>query len=450
MGLLLILALTTAFRAGSQIINGGFDYFTPSVSSCTDVYGWNSSHNIQWESQWNNDGDGWWLDLTGCGWGNGHWVEQSVVTYPGQVYRLTFDLGCWNGLCYTNAGVDVSINGNFVNHFEHEDFTGNALNWRKFSFCFVAESALTTLRFTGNGAGTSMTQSWANPVENYIGVIGLDNVDLELEQLEIVSTGYCAPANLYTNLTGGYVDWYFGGDPVGSGELFTATQPGIYKCVYRTECGIYEDEIEIKDCKDTCRTGAAFKIAARDLNKPDVYCAGEWLIFEGFSQSGIPLEYSWDFGDGQTFPFNTSGTAYHKFYNPGVYTVCMTVRNWYPDHIALCEPVTICKTIRVVDCEGLSDTPGSDGKSAEIQLPYPDLNAYPNPVSDQLTLKGLIAEDNPVDLKIYKVTGEVVMEKTVDPGQIEVSLNLKSLKQGVYVLKIKGTNYSSELRIVKS
>lgn len=69
-----------------------------------------------------------------------------------------------------------------------------------------------------------------------------------------------------------------------------------------------------------------------------------------------------------------------------------------------------------------------DGNMQALQL-------YPNPAKDKVYIKGLTALSM---VEVYNMTGEKVMAKTVE---IDHSLNLHGLPNGMYLLRIKGQNY---------
>lgn len=168
--------------ARAQIINGGFELNNPGYGGCPGaVWAWNEGPvpgSIQWENQWDNGN--WWLDITGCGWGNGRWIEQPVPTVAGKKYRLTFDLGCWNGQYYTDAGAIVSLNGSSIGRYAHTAFTGTStapLAWKRFDTCFTATATTTTIRFTADGLPTYASPPGTTTAN--VGVIGLDNANLQ-------------------------------------------------------------------------------------------------------------------------------------------------------------------------------------------------------------------------------------------------------------------------------
>lgn len=177
--LIMALAIISSL-APAQIVNGDFSSNTAGCGGglgCCGInpFGWTGSNDLQVTTCCNTGNtNGWWLDITTCGQGNGHWIEQTIPTVPGRIYFLEWDLGCWNGVPFFDAGVDVSIGGNALGRFAFTDFTGNSLAWQHFKLCFIATQNSTAIRFTGDGAPTPSTTPGRTDPE----VIGLDNVVL--------------------------------------------------------------------------------------------------------------------------------------------------------------------------------------------------------------------------------------------------------------------------------
>jgi len=343
--------LLLAFKGGAQIINGTMDVNTPGWPTCNSVYGWNTSNDIQWEYQWNVGGTGWWADLTGCGWGNGHWMEQTVATIPGHTYYLSFQLGCWNGQCFTDAGADLYIDGGYINHYAHTNFSGSQLAWATFDYCFVAVNTSTTIRFVGNGAATYATPAWANPINNFVGVIGLDNVSLTDVSAGIIATSLCAPATLTSSLPGNVV-WYYNGTYISSAGSIVASTPGTYTLISYTPCGVFTDEVEIIEC-DPCDLTADFGIFNDKGEAVQTLCVGEPYTLSGNSNMGTNVTYSWDFGDGTSAGPSSNPDETHTYLSPGTYVACLTVTIQAGPNVpeeCIGKTFQICKTLNVVNC----------------------------------------------------------------------------------------------------
>jgi hypothetical protein len=84
----------------------------------------------------------------------------------------------------------------------------------------------------------------------------------------------------------------------------------------------------------------------------------------------------------------------------------------------------------------------------------PDLNklgfsTYPNPVRDVLTIRSDKSTDIAGNIRIFSQTGALVMTKILAPGNTEVSLNVSTLKPGVYILSIGEGKNARQARFVK-
>ena len=73
---------------------------------------------------------------------------------------------------------------------------------------------------------------------------------------------------------------------------------------------------------------------------------------------------------------------------------------------------------------------GQDEVSAQV----PTVQACPNPVKDQLSLKLNSLEIEGLEMKIYNSAGRIIMKKTIENQ--ETTLNLKGLPEGLYLLVI--------------
>lgn len=108
------------------------------------------------------------LDLTGNGNQGPNGVSQTVSTTPGSGYELAFYVGnqdnsFWN---YASASaISLLINGVTAGIFVNGDNSHNNLNWKKFTYDFVADTSSTTIAFIN-----------ATPLSDH--EAGLDNVSL--------------------------------------------------------------------------------------------------------------------------------------------------------------------------------------------------------------------------------------------------------------------------------
>ncbi|MCK5169172.1 MAG: T9SS type A sorting domain-containing protein, partial [Bacteroidales bacterium] len=78
-------------------------------------------------------------------------------------------------------------------------------------------------------------------------------------------------------------------------------------------------------------------------------------------------------------------------------------------------------------------------------------NLYPNPVSDNLTLKlGKILEYD-LNMSLYNNIGVMVKQLKLSKGMIGVDINMGDLPLGIYYLQLRtNDNYISSSKIIKS
>jgi hypothetical protein len=366
---LVLFAMVNMLRA--QIINGDFETGTPpwpANSICIQPWAWIEDTNPLLGIQWTNIDNGgifphgnWWVDLTGCGYGNQHWIEQKVPTTPNQKYTLGFKLGSWYGLTYTDAGAKVYINGGLIGRFANTTFsyhTANPLLWERFQFCFVATGNYTTIRFMGDGAPTSLTPGWAVITDSTgTGVIGLDSVTLDPGSIDtsfhFFASSPCVPSLLTLRSSStGTSKWYFNDTLISTGpDTLNATVAGKYRLEFRTSdtCGIYIVDTLLINC-DTCK----IKMNAR------YFCVNDSTVFtfdppDSCLNNNCIGQVQIDYGSGDgTIGNSPNGPARfsYQYHTPGIYTVNYC---WFNN----CTNQMVCDTmiITIVDCGDCSIIP---------------------------------------------------------------------------------------------
>lgn len=72
------------------------------------------------------------------------------------------------------------------------------------------------------------------------------------------------------------------------------------------------------------------------------------------------------------------------------------------------------------------------------------LNAFPNPVSDELTIAGI---SEGAEIAVYDITGKTLLQQTATATQIQV--NTTDWNAGWYLLKVSGKGQTQQLKLVK-
>lgn len=76
-----------------------------------------------------------------------------------------------------------------------------------------------------------------------------------------------------------------------------------------------------------------------------------------------------------------------------------------------------------------------------------DINIFPNPVVDYLTINTNLSSNNKSTISIMTTTGQEIIKKEVSEN--EIKLNLSSLAKGFYILQIKNENIIISKKIIK-
>ena len=123
-----------------------------------------------------------------------------------------------------------------------------------------------------------------------------------------------------------------------------------------------------------------------------------------------PAEWHWDFGDGATGAEKDPG---HTYAAPGVYTVCLSVRNAYGSNTA-CYPVNV----------------GAASAAAAPQAGALAVSALPNPFRSALAFSVPVEPWQRVDARLYDLTGRAVARTAWRGGHSD--WKLEHLPAGIY------------------
>lgn len=173
-GLFLII-LCSAFVVNAQFKNGDFKF----GSSPNTINDWTNGGAQFVPDEFVKSKDSW-IDLTGTGFGNGKYIEQTINTTKDEIYFISFDLGTFFGWDLWDAGVTISLDGKpYGGRIYHSNFTyqqgDNIIQWfRMRSAYIVGTGSPVTVRFTGDShlVGDQGFNSG-------VGVIAIDNIAVE-------------------------------------------------------------------------------------------------------------------------------------------------------------------------------------------------------------------------------------------------------------------------------
>jgi hypothetical protein len=107
------------------------------------------------------------------------------------------------------------------------------------------------------------------------------------------------------------------------------------------------------------------------------------------------------------------------------------------DNIAIVVFLQDYNTREVLQAAGYSTEDRPTSSHGIIGFDGPLINIYPNPAQEYINVDLRAAYADPVLIRLYNISGKRVMEEQVPPLQTEVTLNLQSLKYGLYIIEIR-------------
>lgn len=206
---------------------------------------------------------------------------------------------------------------------------------------------------------------------------------------------------------------------------------GTYSVTLTSNCGVYSQTINIA-CNGGSVTPSGCLANADFAIYPDSVTPGNYFAYNLSYGTGVS-SYLWDFGDGFT---STQQYPFHQYNTPGNYIVCLTV--------SATNGTTTCTDTK---CDSSSVQKVASFLMSQINIKAPvvagiventiikGLNAYPNPMTDELTIEvALTANNNNLSYSIIDALGKVVVKNPLTNSK--TTLNTSGLDQGFYFLSI--------------
>lgn len=244
----------------------------------------------------------------------------------------------------------------------------------------------------------------------------------------------------------------FGNTP--NGQL-TFSENGAYSvCVYLTDtvngcydqiCGNVNVTTVSAANTPTCLADASFALFQ------DSTVAGTYVAYNYGGGTGN-LSYLWNFGDGTT---STQAYPTHVYASAGFYTLCLTVTATDSTGNSTCTDTQCSAGGFKISAAGqmgkiVVKNPGAVTGVKENNNAVASLNAFPNPMNDELTIE--VALTNNSTSLVYTIVdalGKVVAQNKLDDSK--AIINTTQLDKGFYFLSIstdKG-NVLKSIKIVK-
>lgn len=221
----------------------------------------------------------------------------------------------------------------------------------------------------------------------------------------------------FTDQSTGAIDtylWDFGDGNFDntSNPTHTYSVPGVY-----TVCLIVSNTCGFADTSCQSVTVCELNVAAfTDSTNEDSLSVSN-------TSSGAITSWFWDYGDGNFDTVQNPGT--HHYATGGIYTVCLTTT----DSCGIVD--SVCHTIVIM----ITDINGNNSDVTSV---------YPNPAHDEL----FVQLQSAATIEIFDMTGKAVMTESNVTGSL-VSINVSSLADGMYTIRVISDNGVSVTRFTK-
>jgi hypothetical protein len=122
--------------------------------------------------------------------------------------------------------------------------------------------------------------------------------------------------------------------------------------------------------------------------------------------------------------------------------------NFYPTNFSGFVGKTLTATTILENVNVISD---SCSLTSGLYSPHANSNlkVYPNPANDQIQLEGMQVFNEKVVIAIIDLYGRVVQQMESNGDEKTVSIDIKKLSAGTYLLKASSENYSSSHYFIK-
>jgi hypothetical protein len=192
-----------------------------------------------------------------------------------------------------------------------------------------------------------------------------------------------------------------------------------------------------------CQANAQFYVFADSTN------TGNYFAYNMSSGSGN-VSYMWNFGDGST---STQQYPFHQYATPGNYVICLTVTATYSTVLGgtttcsdtYCDSSSVQRMAAGFLMNQINVIPQSTTGIKQAHI-LTGLNAYPNPMADELTIEVATTNDTKLTYVLVDALGRLVLKGNLNNSKTTISTS--DLENGFYSLSITNEKGSS-LKTIK-
>ena len=175
----------------------------------------------------------------------------------------------------------------------------------------------------------------------------------------------------------------------------------------------------------SCQANSQFYIFADSLN------SGNYFAYNLSSGTGN-LSYLWSFGDGTS---STQQYPFHQYAVPGQYVICLTVTATSGTSTctdSYCDSSSVQKMVSGFLMNQVNVIPQLVTSIKQNNL-NADLNAFPNPMLNELTITRAAKENRFLTYTLVDAIGRTIL--TGELSNLQKPLNVSNLEKGFYYLR---------------
>jgi len=187
----------------------------------------------------------------------------------------------------------------------------------------------------------------------------------------------------------------------------------------------YDWEIETPGC-----TSSRVPVTATIITQPVAGFTSSVVSFTGnFTNTSTgAATYFWNFGDATT---STDPNPSHTYTASGTFTVMLIATN------GSCADTTY-QDVTILPTGGIDDNV------------FAQVSIYPNPARNEITIMPGSTIEGEVQIEIFSITGKLVYAELMDAMNSKTSIDISSLANGVYSLRLINGDNKKYFRILKS
>lgn len=226
------------------------------------------------------------------------------------------------------------------------------------------------------------------------------------------ATAFCPGDSVIFNATAGYTSYTWSNGATGQSVKIGVA--GTYTCT-------------VTNARGCSLTSNPITISQSPAAVASFTSTGTSTVAFTSTSTGAPVNFSWNFGDGNT---STLQNPTHTYTQSGAYNVCLFVSN-----AEGCAGET-CSTINI--------TVGIDAKAF-----FNEISLHPNPTANQATLTLDAKSNRELTMNILDITGKQISSTTtnIKEGKNEFVIETENLSSGVYFIQLQTENAVQTLKL---